>query len=185
MTAYALQGDRDKCLESGADAYLAKPARPAEILALLEQLVPEPGSAGAEPRAAKAQDTQPVPASPEVQEAVLQVFDAADLVERLGGRDDMVARFVEMFTTVTAGYLKALREAVESGDLEQARIQAHTIKGAAANISAWRMREAADQMETLSREGRREGSTELLKSLEQGFAQFAKESEKYSKQSAA
>ena len=181
MTAYALQGDRDKCLESGADAYLSKPARPPEILALLDQLVPEAGPAGAEPRDRETPAVQPDLALPGTEEAALKVFDIVDLVERLGGNEEMVPRFVEMFTVVTAGYLKTLREAVERGDLEQTRFQAHTIKGAAANISAWRMREIADAMETMSRAGQRDGAADLLKSLEQGFAQFARESESRSK----
>ena len=181
MTAYALQGDRDKCLDSGADAYLSKPARQAEILALLDQLVPEAGPAGAEPRAPETPALRPDLALPGAEEAALEVFDVVDLVERLGGNVEMVPRFVEMFTVVAAGYLKTLREAVERGDLEQTRFQAHTIKGAAANISAWRIREIADAMETMSRDGQREGAAELLKSLEQGFAQFARESESRSK----
>ena len=108
----------------------------------------------------------------------LSVFDVADLVQRLGGRDEMVARFVTMFTGVTAGYLLALREAVEKGDRDQARIQAHTIKGAAANISAWRMREIADALETLSREERVEGAADLLHRLEQSFDEFCRETER-------
>ena len=177
MTAYALQGDRDKCLESGADAYLSKPARAAEILALLDQLVPGPAGVGTrqpEPPATR-QETAP----PAAAEDALPVFDAADLVERLGGREEMVARFLEMFTGVTAGYLKSLREAVQAGDLEQTRIQAHTIKGAAANISAWRMREIAGKLEELSRDGELEGAADLLERLEKGFAQFARETERY------
>jgi two-component system, sensor histidine kinase and response regulator len=186
MTAYALQGDRDKCLQSGADAYLAKPARPAEILALLDQLVPEAGAAGAA-GAENQGASQPGGAprfAPESGESAAEInavpiFDAADLVERLGGREEMVARFLAMFTVATAGYLKALRQAVESGDLEQTRIQSHTIKGAAANISAWRMRELADALEALSREGAHEGAVDLLQGLEKGFSEFCRETERH------
>jgi len=181
MTAYALQGDRDKCLEAGADAYLAKPARPAEILELLDRLVPEAGLGAAQPE--QTREAAPEPAAPAAEAP--RVFDVDDLVERLGGNADMVGRFVKMYSVVTAGYLKVLREAVEAGDLEQTRIQAHTIKGASANISAWRMRQAADSLETLSRNGQREGAADLLKSLEQGFSQFARETESYTREPAA
>ena len=187
MTAYALQGDRDKCLEAGADAYLAKPARPAEILALLDKLVPEAAQGAAEPGERQELELQGAPelaALPDP-EGALKVFDADDLVERLGGHADMVARFVKMFSVVTVGYLKGLREAVEKGDLEQTRIQAHTIKGASANISAWRICEIADALETLSRDGQREGAADLLKKLEMGYAQFARETESYTREPAA
>jgi len=184
MTAYALQGDSDKCLAAGADAYLSKPARPAEILALLDKLVPEAAPGAAEPA-----DTKELAGAPELgapaPEDALKVFDVDDLVERLGGHADMVARFVKMFGVVTAGYLKVLREAVEKGDLEQTRIQAHTIKGASANISAWRMCEIAGALETLARDGQREGAADLLKRLETGYSQFARETESYTRESAA
>jgi signal transduction histidine kinase/DNA-binding response OmpR family regulator/HPt (histidine-containing phosphotransfer) domain-containing protein len=56
MTAYALEGDRDKCLAAGADDYLAKPARPREVLALIERLLPQNKSAS-EAAAATADDS--------------------------------------------------------------------------------------------------------------------------------
>jgi signal transduction histidine kinase/CheY-like chemotaxis protein/HPt (histidine-containing phosphotransfer) domain-containing protein len=175
MTAYALQGDRDKCLAAGADAYLAKPARPAEILALLEQLLPT-----ADVTQATAGPHQ-VPEAPEPspEPDALLVFDVEDLIGRLGGRSEMVARFVELFCGVTTGYLAALRDAVEQGDLEKTRIQAHTIKGAAANISAWQLRQAAEALEQLARAGEREGAGQLLEQLETGYGEFLSESSAY------
>jgi signal transduction histidine kinase/DNA-binding response OmpR family regulator len=175
MTAYALQGDRDKCLAAGADAYLSKPARPAEILALLEQLVP---SAYAAQTAAGPSVADAVP-DPAPEPEALRVFDVEDLIGRLGGRGEMVARFVEMFSGVVTGYLAALRDAVEQGDLEQTRIQAHTIKGAAANISAWQLRQTAEELEQLARAGECEGAGQLLQRLETGYGEFVAESSAY------
>ncbi len=40
MTAHALKGDRELCLEAGMDAYLAKPFRSAELFRLIEELAP-------------------------------------------------------------------------------------------------------------------------------------------------
>ncbi|GFO59704.1 hypothetical protein GMST_20290 [Geomonas silvestris] len=178
MTAYAMQGDRDKCLAAGADAYQAKPARAAEILTLLDQLLPAGAQRvpvrpdGAAPEPGTAPPAAAAPASPAGGEE-LAVFDLADLVERLGGNRELVPRFVEMFTGVAAGYLEALREAVEKDDLEQMRIQAHTIKGAAANISARRMQQTAHELEQLARAGESAGADRLLASLEERFAEFS------------
>jgi CheY-like chemotaxis protein/HPt (histidine-containing phosphotransfer) domain-containing protein len=174
MTAYALQGDQDKCLAAGADAYLSKPARPAEILALLEQLLP----AAHAPQAAAPLEVV-APAEPATEPEAVRVFDAEDLIFRLGGRPEMVERFVEMFTGVVTGYLAALRDAVQQGDLEQTRIQAHTIKGAAANISAWQLRRTAEALEQLSRAGEREGADQLLQQLESGYREFLSEANSY------
>ncbi|GFO68860.1 hypothetical protein GMLC_24390 [Geomonas limicola] len=195
MTAYALQGDRDKCLAAGADAYQSKPARPAEILALLDQLLPAGAQqlatgparpATGDPQQAEAAcagtagatETQQsgsgaAAASDSPSDAELAVFDVIDLVERLGGDAELVPRFVAMFTGVAVEYLGALREAVAKGDPEQIRIQAHTIKGAAANISARRLQQTAHELEQLARGGECAGADRLLLRLEQHFAEFS------------
>ena len=157
MTAYALQGDREKCLAAGMDAYLSKPARPAEILATLNQLVPESNVLNvSEPT-----DSKPVP----VQKEAPLVFNRSELLERLGGREEMLGRFVDMFSKNVTGYMELLRSAIESGNCEQIRIQAHTIKGAAANIAAGQLSETASAMEVSAREGSLSGATELFPQL--------------------
>jgi CheY-like chemotaxis protein/HPt (histidine-containing phosphotransfer) domain-containing protein len=160
MTAYALQGDREKCLSAGMDAYLSKPARPVEILALLEQLLGECG----ESQTSLTEQAKPAQTIP--------VFNRSDLLERLGGREDMLERFIEMFRKNVAGYMESLAAAIERKDGEQMRIQAHTIKGAAGNISASRMRETASVIESLAREGQLDEVTEKFSQLKDDYEAF-------------
>ena len=40
MTAHAMKGDRERCLESGMDAYLAKPIEAADLRDVIERLIP-------------------------------------------------------------------------------------------------------------------------------------------------
>jgi len=101
------------------------------------------------------------------------VFDKEELVERLGGRVDMLPRLLEMFRNNTAGNIEALRQAIVSGDDEQVRIQAHSIKGAAANISANRMKETAFALEMLVHDGQRDGRRELVARLESELREFS------------
>ena len=42
MTAHAMQGDREKCLEAGMDAYVSKPIRPEELFEIIDQVASQP-----------------------------------------------------------------------------------------------------------------------------------------------
>jgi HPt (histidine-containing phosphotransfer) domain-containing protein len=86
----------------------------------------------------------------------------------------MVSKFLDMFLKNTAGYLGELRQAIELGNQEQVRIQAHTIRGAAANISAYRIKETASALEVLSSAGDRDEWREMLVQLESEYNEFKK-----------
>jgi two-component system, sensor histidine kinase and response regulator len=181
MTAYALDTDREHCLAAGADDYLSKPARQSEVTALLERRFP----GGCERRKHEALSAAPAacaalpPAAPSAAVAVAAqddglppAFDREDLLLRLGGAEEMLAHFINMFTTVTGGYLASLRAALADGNAKDVRIRAHTIKGAAANISAARVYRLASSLEELAAAGGLEGAGELLAELEQGLREF-------------
>jgi HPt (histidine-containing phosphotransfer) domain-containing protein len=103
------------------------------------------------------------------------VFARNELLERLGGREEMVGRFIDMFTRNVAGYMETLLSATHGGDGDQIRIQAHTIKGAAGNISARRVRETAAAIETLAREGRLDEVFAQVQQLKKDLEEFQRE----------
>ncbi|MEI6205207.1 MAG: response regulator [Desulfuromonadales bacterium] len=172
MTAYALQSDRDKCLAAGADDYLPKPAKPVEIIAMLNKLVVRQQENDRHPAPA---DTPASAANVAGHSVALAVFNPEDFKERLGGHSEMFGRFIGMFKKGVAENLVALRTAVESGDSGRTHVQAHTIKGAAANITAEKIRATATALDDQAKAGEMAGAMKLVERLEEEFAEFVRE----------
>ena len=82
--------------------------------------------------------------------------DRDRLMERLGGDRQLLVDVVRVFLDDCPARLAAIKAAVDSGDSEQIQATAHALKGAAANLSASGLFEAARTLERLGAEGRLE-----------------------------
>jgi CheY-like chemotaxis protein/HPt (histidine-containing phosphotransfer) domain-containing protein len=141
MTAHAMNGDHDRCLAAGMNGYLSKPIEPALLYAALEQqttaMAPatEPATATAAP-----DTTMPV--------------DRDRLMARLGDDEELLVDVVRVFLDDCPVRLAAIKAAVDSRDGERIRTAAHALKGAAANLSAQGLFDAAGVLERIGAEGR-------------------------------
>jgi CheY-like chemotaxis protein/HPt (histidine-containing phosphotransfer) domain-containing protein len=138
VTAHAMPGDRERCLEAGMDAYLAKPLQAQQLAQVIEQLVPavvrlpEAASTGA-------------PAD--------TVFDQHAALARVRGDHEMLADIVALFFTETPVLLCALREAIARGDAQALMRAAHSLKGTVSSFGAPAARQAALRLEEMGRSG--------------------------------
>lgn len=64
MTAHAIKGDRERCLEAGMDDYLCKPVNPRELCDMIEKWIKEPEVPGMEKTILKEQSINLVPQFP-------------------------------------------------------------------------------------------------------------------------
>lgn len=149
MTANALEGDRDKCLQAGMDDYISKPIEVVRLVLLLEKWL-SLESAGQK----NGQTAEPIGES-QLPAAVveLSVFDEDDYLRRNLDDRDLAQEVLNMFVASTPGYLAALQSHLECRNAAEVRMQAHTIKGACATIGAELMRMTAQRVEQLAREG--------------------------------
>ncbi len=124
ITAHALSGDQDKCLQAGMNDYLSKPVEPHQLAAVLEKWL-KPSLGGAVSSLSSA--------SPARTEAI---FDQEEMLTRLLGDKELAGKVLAGFLDDAPRQLLVLRNTLEKGDAGGARMQAHALKGASATVSA-------------------------------------------------
>jgi two-component system, sensor histidine kinase and response regulator len=168
LTAHASGSDREKCLNAGMDDYMSKPIRPKELLEMLGRWLPEEREQ--EPPAAEPGQPDPIPSA--LRELGEDVFNEADLLERLMGDRDLAQVIVVGFLGDMVGQIDSLRASVEAADYSRAQRVAHTIKGAAANIGASLFKNAALEMEKAAESGNVETLRLSLPELQGRYVQL-------------
>jgi len=184
MTANALQGDQEKCLEAGMDDYISKPVTPLDLEEILEKWLTKKFEE-------KNSALPKINLEPEVKEELmikeeiapgndaLQIFDVSGLTERLMGDRNLIKGIISGFLEDMPRRYALLREALTAGDAQMVRRHAHTIKGATMNIGAFAMQEASTILESLAREENMEKAGEAFLMLEKQLERFTVEAEKF------
>ena len=103
VTAYAMKGDRERCLQAGFDAYISKPVLVDELYDAIDRLAgpaleDEPAPRLSIPSMIPSPPaSDPSAAAPKPEGASL--FDSKRAMERAGGDADLVQELVEVFQT--------------------------------------------------------------------------------------
>ena len=127
LTAHAMQGDRERCLEAGFDNYLAKPIRQSDLQAALEA-IQRPGLVVEHP--------------------------LVDGLKKVCGGDDEFARELSMsFLESAPRCLAKIEEALRSHDTEKLADEAHGLKGISRTIGAQDQASACEALEQAARHG--------------------------------
>ncbi len=130
MTANAMKGDKERCLEAGMNDYVAKPINTEELFTTLRRWVhgKNPGHVvETEKRGVSFEDNFP---------RTIEGVNITESLERLGNNRKLYFSLLKDFVRRNTKTIPAIREALEREDYGTAELMAHTLKGVSGNIGA-------------------------------------------------
>jgi HPt (histidine-containing phosphotransfer) domain-containing protein len=142
MTAHALKGDRERCLEAGMNDYLSKPLNPEAVSSVLREWLPEHSDIETD----HVEDTESA-AEGETQGKETELFDAERLRAYTHGDEEHMRELVETFLRDIPSHVQEIQRGVRSGEWEDVRSVAHALKGASSTLHAEKLRAAAERVE--------------------------------------
>jgi CheY-like chemotaxis protein/HPt (histidine-containing phosphotransfer) domain-containing protein len=168
MTASAMVGDRDKCLTSGMDDYVAKPVRPEDLRTAIERW----GAKVLEVQAASlaAQRTRHCNRSETMKDNKQPPVDTERLMEFSDGTVESLRELITLYIDQTRKQLDLLHAAVNAANAGEIRRLAHSSAGASATCGMMPLAALLRQLEHDGAEGRTQGANELAAACEAEFS---------------
>jgi PAS domain S-box-containing protein len=174
ITASALKGERDNCVEAGMNDVLVKPFKKEDLAAILKIYLP----AVKEAQAPVAVVPEPVPAARNLDSSV---FDWSAALETFLGQAETVSGLLTRFIEKAGGQMGELEEALASKDATRFKEISHSLKGASWNLCARRLGDASLAGETAGREGDMAAAARALEGMRLAYADFAEAAAPFAK----
>ena len=164
MTAHALNGDRQRCLDAGMDDYLPKPITPDALSEVMGRWLEGDRVSGDSPKSEEARQTHGV--------APLLVYDRVALLQRAMGDGALARAVVDGFLVDFPQQILALRASLEAEDFATMARRLHSMLGVAATVSAEELKQCACELERSALANDSVGVSNGVVRLEECFARL-------------
>jgi len=151
LTAYAMKGDRERCLAAGMDGYVPKPIRHQNLFETIQTLV---------------MDVPNIPTHAPPEKPPVEVLDEALLMSRVDNDPQLLRDLVDLFLEECPRLVDEIRVALDRKDAKVLQRSAHSLKGSTGNLAAKMASEAALKLERLAQAGNLVDAENVLRELE-------------------
>jgi len=157
MTARAMKGDKEQCLEAGMDGYISKPVNRDDLFEIVRRFT--------RMEAPQQETPVPAPATAPVRTSSQPPYDRATALRQVDGDAKLLKRLAETMLEDAPRMLAALQQAMTKGYLEGIAREAHKLRGASGVIRAHRAAELAGSAEHAAQSGDLAGAQQAVSSL--------------------
>jgi len=150
MTANAMLGDKERCLDAGMDGYISKPIMVDQMMVELNRVL-----------ALQANESDSLPD-----------LDLPEALERCGGDKPLFLELVKVFLADCPRRLTELEAALQQGDAKRLIAAAHHISGSTGSLSAKAVHHVCQQLVEAGKTGQFDEASVLFLTLKQRLSQL-------------